>query len=386
MTTRAGDVYDAIVVGVGAMGSAACYHLARRGLRTLGLERFDIPHTMGSSHGNTRIIRLAYYEHPSYVPLLLRAFALWDELAAESSRHLLEVTGTIDASGPAEIVFTGALTSCQQFDLPYEVLTSAELTARYPGYQLPPDHLALFQPRGGFLLPERCISTYVKAALANSADIRARERVLGWEPRGDGVRVHDRARGLRGGASHPLRRGLDGRPGPGIGPPPEPERQVLAWFAPREPALFAPARFPVFNLMAPEGRFYGFPEYDVPGFKIGLYHHLAERIDPEDFAREPALADEAPLREATARYFPAANGPTMALRTCIFTNTPDEHFILDQLPGLPQVIVASPCSGHGFKFASVIGEILADLAQSSESRHDVAWMGLHRFGGDRVMG
>ena len=138
-------VYDAIVVGVGGMGSAACYHLARRGLRTLGLERFDIPHSMGSSHGITRIIRLAYYEHPSYVPLLLRGFELWDELERESGRHLLEVTGTIDASGPEEMVFTGALASCKEFGLAHEVLTSAELTARYPGYALPPDHLALFQ-------------------------------------------------------------------------------------------------------------------------------------------------------------------------------------------------------------------------------------------------
>ena len=142
---RLPGVYDAIVVGVGGMGAAACYHLARRGLRTLGLERFDIPHTMGSSHGITRIIRLAYYEHPSYVPLLLRAFDLWDELERECGRHLLEVTGTIDASAPDDIVFTGALASCEQFGLAHEVLTSAELTARYPGYQLPPGHLALYE-------------------------------------------------------------------------------------------------------------------------------------------------------------------------------------------------------------------------------------------------
>jgi sarcosine oxidase len=381
----ASGTYDAIVVGVGAMGSAACYHLAKRGLRTLGLERFDIPHTMGSSHGSTRIIRLAYYEHPAYVPLLLRAFELWDELAAESGRHLLEVTGTIDASAPDEAVFTGSLASCQQFDLPHEVLTSRELSARFPGYRLPPEHLALFQPRGGFLLPERCISTSVTAALAAGADIRARERMLGWEPRGDGVRVAtergvyeaDRlilAAGAWMGALVPELAGLL-----------EPERQALAWFAPLEPELFTPRRFPVFNLTVPEGRFYGFPEHDVPGFKIGLYHHLEERIDPESFAREPSLADEAPLREATARYFPAANGPTMALRTCIFTNTPDEHFILDFLPGAPQVIVASPCSGHGFKFASVIGEILADLAQTGASRLEVAWLGLGRSG-SQVMG
>src|SRR5688500_33127 len=192
MATKLGGsprVYDAIVVGVGGMGSATCYHLAQRGLRTLGLERFDIPHMMGSSHGITRIIRLAYYEHPSYVPLLLRAFELWDDLERGSGRHLFEATGTIDASGPEEIGFKGALASCEQFGLAHDVLTSAALTKRYPGYRLPPGHLALFQPQGGFLLPERCISAHVEGALAAGAEIRARERVVGWEPRGDSVRV-----------------------------------------------------------------------------------------------------------------------------------------------------------------------------------------------------
>ncbi|MGH2617548.1 MAG: N-methyl-L-tryptophan oxidase [Thermomicrobiales bacterium] len=373
--------YDAIVVGVGGMGSAACYHLARRGLRTLGLERFDIPHSMGSSHGVTRIIRLAYYEHPSYVPLLLRAFALWDDLERKSGRHLLEVTGTIDASGPDEIVFTGALASCRQFDLAHEVLTSTELTARYPGYQLPPGHMALFQPRGGFLLPERCISAHVEGALAAGAEIRARERVLAWEPTGDGVHVTT-DRGIYVAGRLILSAGAwMGSLVPALAELAQPERQVLGWFAPLEPSLFTPERFPVFNLTVPEGRYYGFPQYDVPGFKIGLYHHLEELVDPDDFQREAGPGDETPLREATARYFPAANGATMALRTCMFTNTPDEHFILDLLPGYPQIVVASPCSGHGFKFASILGEILADLAQTGETPHDIALLRLSRFAG-----
>jgi sarcosine oxidase len=371
--------YDVIVVGVGGMGSAACYHLAKRGLRTLGLERFDIPHMMGSSHGITRIIRLAYYEHPSYVPLLLRAFELWDELAAESGRGLLQVTGTIDASGPDEIVFTGSLESCQLWDLPHEVLTSAELTRRYPGYQLPADHLALFQPRGGFLLPEQCISAHVNGALAAGADIHARERVLGWESGDGGVRVVTQhgtyeaeklvlAAGAWMGDLMPQLRELS-----------VPERQVLGWFAPLDRELFTPQRFPVFNLMVPEGRYYGFPEWDVPGFKIGLYHHRNEQVNPDDFEREADGADEEILREATRRYFPQGNGSTLALRTCMFTNTPDEHFIVDLLPGDERVIVASPCSGHGFKFASVIGEVLADLAATGETAHDISLLRLDRF-------
>src|SRR5918993_3160372 len=376
---RLPGVYDAIVVGVGGMGAAACYHLARRGLRTLGLERFDIPHMMGSSHGVTRIIRLAYYEHPSYVPLLLRALELWDELERESSRHLLEVTGTIDASGPEEIVFNGALASCEQFGLAHEVLSSAALTERYPGYRLPPGHLALFQPQGGFLLPERCISAHVEGALAAGAEIRAQERMICWEPRGDGVRVTTE-RGVYEAGSLVFAAGAwMASLVPALAGLVQPERQVLGWFAPLERAIFTPQRFPVFNLMVPEGRYYGFPHYDVPGFKIGLYHHLEEQVVPDDFQREATAIDEAPLREATARYFPAANGPTMALRTCLFTNTPDEHFILDLLAGYPQVVIASPCSGHGFKFASVIGEILADLVQMGDTRHDIGFLRLSRF-------
>lgn len=384
-TNSSSPAYDVIVAGVGAMGSAACYHLARRGLKTLGLERFDIPHTMGSSHGITRIIRLAYYEHPSYVPLLLRAFDLWDELAATSGRHLLEVTGTIDASGPEEMVFAGSLASCQQFDLPHEVFNSAELTARYPGFHLPSGHLALFQPRGGFLLPEQCISAHVTGALAAGAEVHARERVLGWEPVGDRVRVTTErgvyeaerlilAAGAWMGSLAPALKGLA-----------VPERQVLGWFAPLAPALFTPARFPVFNLSVPEGRYYGFPEFEVPGVKFGRYHHREEIVDPDGVNREATPADEAILREALARYFPEANGPVMALRTCMFTNTPDEHFIIDTLPEFPQVIVASPCSGHGFKFASVIGEILADLTQRDGTRHDIGLLRLNRFTADALL-
>jgi sarcosine oxidase len=375
------DRYDAIVLGVGAMGSAACWHLARRGARVLGLERFDIPHTLGSSHGVTRIIRLAYYEHPSYVPLLRRAFDLWRDLERASGRRLLIVTGTIDASGPDEVVFRGSLASCQEHGLPYEALTSAELTRRYPGYRLPPDHLALFQPDGGFLLPEECIVAHVEGAMAAGATIRARERVLGWEPAGDGVRVTTE-RGVYEGNSLVVAAGAwVGQFAPALAGLLQPERQVLAWFQPRRPAWFAPERFPVFNLTVPEGRYYGFPIYGVPGFKIGRYHHREEPIDPDGFDREPNLADEAVLRTATERYFPDAAGTTMALRTCIFTNTPDEHFILDCLPGAPQVVVASPCSGHGFKFASAIGEILADLALDGGTRHDIGWLRLARLNG-----
>src|SRR5579884_1871769 len=181
--------FDAIVVGVGGMGSAAVYHLAKRGKRVLGLERFDVPNDQGSSHGITRIIRLAYYENPSYVPLLRRAYELWHELERTVGEALLITTGSIDAGPPESAVFEGSLRSCRLHDLPHEVLTSRELTARYPGYRLPADAMAVFQPQGGFLLPERCIVGHVVAAQALGAEVHGREAVLGIDPLADGIRV-----------------------------------------------------------------------------------------------------------------------------------------------------------------------------------------------------
>jgi sarcosine oxidase len=371
--------YDAIVLGVGGMGSAACYHLARRGLRVLGLERFDVPHAMGSSHGVNRIIRLAYYEHPAYVPLLRRAYELWRELEAGFGERLLHVTGSIDASDADGEVFTGSLHSCELHGLPHEVLTSAELSHRFPGYRLPPGHLALYQPDGGFLVSERCVVAHVAAAQAAGAEIHARERVLGWEPDGAGVRVETDRGEYRAERLVVAAGAWIGGLVPELAALARPERQVLAWLQPLQPELFAPERFPVVNLTVEEGRYYGFPVWGVPGFKVGRYHHRSELVDPDAMDREPNAADEAILREFTARYFPAAAGPTMALRTCLFTNTPDEHFVLDRHPDHPQVVLASPCSGHGFKFCSVIGEILADLAERGETRHDVSLFRLARF-------
>lgn len=373
--------YDAIVAGVGGMGSAAVYHLARRGKRVLGLERFDVPHEQGSSHGVTRIIRLAYYEHPSYVPLLKRAYELWRALQDAAGEQLLHITGSIDAGPPDSEVVKGSIHSCLLHDLPHEVLPSAEITRRYPGYRLPGGHVGVFQPEGGFLLPERCIVQHVWQAQALGAEVHAREQVLDWAPTpsGDGVRVRtDRATyetdHLIVTAGAWVGKLIGRLAGLAV-----PERQVLAWLQPRLREHFALDRFPVFNLLVDEGRFYGFPEFAVPGFKIGLYHHLGERVDPDRPRREPDARDEAALRGFAERYFPDGAGATMSLRTCLFTNTPDEHFVVDRHPQYPAVTIVSPCSGHGFKFASVIGEIAADLALHAKTRHDIGLFRLSRF-------
>jgi sarcosine oxidase len=372
--------YNTIVVGVGGMGSATLYQLARRGQRVLGLERFDVPHEMGSSHGYTRIIRLAYYEHPSYVMLLKRAYELWREIEGRAEEKLLHLTGSIDA-GPADSwVFKGALRSAIEHDLAHEVFTGLELAERFPGYRLPQDILALYQPQGGFLAPERCIVAHCFAALSLGAEIHGREAVVSWEALGDeGVRVHT-TRATYEADSLVITAGawndqmLGFLRGLAV-----PERQVLAWFQPERPELFRTDNFPVFNLLVDEGRYYGFPIHGVPGFKIGKYHHLEESSHADEVEREVSPEDEAVLRDATSRYFPKAAGPTMTLMTCIFTNAPDGHFILDLHPDYPQVSYASACSGHGFKFASVIGEILADLAQYRRTRHNIELFTHARF-------
>jgi sarcosine oxidase len=373
--------YNAIVVGVGAAGSATVYELAKRGKRVLGLERFDIPHDMGSSHGHTRIIRLAYYEHPSYVMLLRRSYELWREIQGRVGEQLLHITGSIDAGAADSWVFKGSLQSCLDHDLPHEVLTGRDMAARFPGYRLPFETMAVLQPEGGFLVPERCIVSYVTAAQALDADVRARERVLEWQPIGEGVRVTtdrdvyeaDRLVVTAGAWNGSLVDVLDGLL--------EPERQVLAWLQPDRPEFFEPEQFPVFNLLVNEGRYYGFPVFRVPGFKFGRYHHLEEIVDPETVDREPTIEDEQVLREFAERYFPEGAGATMSLKSCMFTNTPDHHFIIDTHPRYPQVSFTSPCSGHGFKFASVIGEVMADLAERGETRHNIELFRLDRFAG-----
>ncbi len=375
-----GRIHDVIVAGVGGMGSAACYHLARRGLRVLGLERHGIPNALGSSHGQTRIIRLAYAEDPAYVPLLRRAYELWREMGEAADERLLYTTGGIDAGPEGSGLFEGSRLSSIAHGLRHEVLDAADVNRRFPGYRLPAEHLCLFQPDAGFVLPERSIVVHVTAALALGADIRAHEPVLGWESlAGGGVRVTT-TRGVHEAGRLVL------SPGAWVGSlvPPlagiaVPERQVLGWFQPRNPGHFGPDAFPVGNLDFAEGRYYLLPVWGVPGLKIGRYNHLGERGDPDFLPRSVGPEDEAALRLCLRRYFPDADGPVMALSACLFTNTPDEHFVIDTLPDAPEVLVVSACSGHGFKFVPAIGEIVADLVTAGRSRFDLSMFRIDRF-------
>lgn len=371
--------YDVIVVGVGGMGSAVAAHCASRGQRVLALEQHAVGHEYGSSHGLTRIIRLAYFEHPSYVPLLRRAFALWRELEQGLDEPLLHVTGALDVGWAGSDVFEGSLRSCREHALPHEVLDAAELAARFPGWRPAPNAMAVLQSDGGFLTPERCIAAHVARAKSFGATVRERTRVMGWRAHNGSVQV-DTVDGTYEAAQLVLTTGpWMSDIAPALQPLLMPERQVLGWFGISERAAFAPEYFPVFVLDADEGRYYGFPEYGIPGFKIGRYHHHAERVHPDTMDRGCTPADESSLRAAVSRYFPAANGPLQQARACLFTNTPDEHFIIDRAPSAPDVLLVSPCSGHGFKFCSVIGEICADLVVSGQTEHEISLFRLDRF-------
>ena len=373
--------FDVIVIGLGGMGSATAHHLARRGKRVLGLEQYDLLHELGSSHGLTRIIRLAYHEHPSYVPLLRRSYELWHELERLAGEQLLITTGSLEGGDENGATFRGALEAAELHDIPHEVLGGAELRRRHPAYAGFGDETrVVWQPDGGFLLAERSVLAHTRAAEANGADLHFREPVLAWEPTSDGgVRVTTAVDTYQADRLVITAGPWASRLVPRLKALAIPERQVMGWLEPRRPELFTPGAFPVFLLDVEDGSWYGFPVHGVPGFKFARYHHRAEPIDPDDPDRSANAEDDALLHEFASRYFPDGAGRTLMLKACIFTNSPDEHFIVDRLPDATQVSIAAGFSGHGYKFCSVIGEIMADLAIEGSTAHDIGLFRLDRF-------
>lgn len=363
--------YDVIVIGVGGMGSAASYHLAKRGYNVLGLEQFDIPHEKSSNHGVTRIIRKAYFENPAYVPLLHRAYELWEILQEENDRTLLHLHGSITAGTPEDENFTGAIQACEEHDLPYEILSSDKLTNRFPAYQLPESFKGVYQPDGGFLASDRCLIAHVEETFENGGEIHTREKVLNWDVTSSGVQVNtehneytaDRLIISAGPWAQELIDDLQGLA--------TPERQVLGWLQPKQSSHFTPDNFPIFTVTVDEGPFYGFPVFETPGFKIGCHHHLKQDTTPETLDETPRPEDERHLRSVAEKYFPTGAGPTMRLSTCMYTNSPDEQFIIDTHPNYSEVVIAAGFSGHGYKFCSVVGEILADLAIQGQTEHPI---------------
>jgi sarcosine oxidase len=372
--------YNAIVVGLGAMGSATLYHLARRGWRVLGLEQLTPANAMGSSHGDSRIIREMYFEHPLYVPLVQRAYELWSDLERESGKSLMTINGGL-MIGPLDgMVVAGTIRSATEHGLAHEVMNPAETHRRFPAFELADNLVAVLDPRAGYLDPQACVNAHVDLARSAGADVRFNEPLVSWIPDGDGVRVTTSAGEytadflvMAGGAwnRHLLRDlSLDLRI----------ERQVLFWFDPQlDNNLFEKTRFPIYAYEFENRHFcYGFPRL-ARGVKAAGMHSGEISSDPDHVRRSISPDEVEPLRSALRAVLPKlADAPLRESKTCLFTNTSDQDFLIDFHPAYRQVLISSPCSGHGFKFSSAIGELQADLLMTGKTRFDISPFRLDR--------
>lgn len=364
--------YDVIIVGLGAMGSAACFHLAKTGQTVLGLDRFIPPHTNGSSHGQTRIIREAYFEHPIYVPLVQRAYALWAELERESGRKLFQQTGGLMIGPPDGIVYSGAKRSAEEHRLPHELLTAAQIRKRFPALQ-PTDRMAgVWEPRAGILFPEDCVAAHLDLARRAGATLACDEPVVSWTANSTRVSVRTAKNHFEAGQLIISAGAWAGQLLSELPLPIQIERQILFWFsAQAHPEWFQSDRCPIHLWEDESGHlFYGFPDLGH-GVKIAR-HHDGQTVDPDTVQRQVSASEVESVRQLLARFLPHANGQFISATVCLYSNTPDGHFLIDRHPEHPNVLIASPCSGHGFKFSSAIGEVLRDLLLTRRSQFDLS--------------
>jgi sarcosine oxidase len=371
--------YDVAVIGMGAMGSAAAYRLAERGLRVLGLDRFRPPHQMGSSHGGTRIIREAYFEDPRYVPLVQRAYDRWTQLEADAGVTLLRQTGGLMIGPEQGEVAQGAQTSAVLHGLDHEVLSAKELRRRFPAFNVPDGQVGVWEPRAGILFPERCVEAQLSMADGHGAELRFNEPLGKWMPTEDGFHLRT-SRGEYWAERLVVTAGswftqIVGR----LGLPLRVTRQHVHWFAPPSSSThFEPALCPVYIWeQRPGDVVYGFPDVGE-GFKLGL-HEPGPTADPDTLDRTVTTAEVRAAEAIVGRCFPEIAGSPSASEVCLYTNTADGHFLIDRHPKRPNIVLAGAGSGHGFKFASVIGEIVADLVIDGRSEQDIDLFGVERL-------
>jgi sarcosine oxidase len=380
------NYFDCIIVGGGSMGSATAYYLAKNGQKVLLLEQFDFIHEQGAHAGQTRLIRKAYFEHPDYVPLLLRAYQNWADLEHETAQKVYFETGILYFGKPNDALLSNIKDSANRYDLKLNSLEMAEAKQKYPQFEaMPNDWESIFEPEAGFLLVEKCVQLYLQQALKYGATLKAREKVLFWRENTEGVSVktekgeyHAQKLIFTAGAwTDKLLRDLN--------VPLKVTRQVLGWVKPQNWTDFTLDKFVCWGISDPKvGLYYGMPilnDEDTSGpigLKLGSHLH-GEVVNPDDVDRNIYEADEATFKECLEKYMPIANGDILAVKTCLYTNSPDENFIIDKHPLSKNVIFACGFSGHGFKFASVVGEILSDLAIHGETAQPIGFLSLERF-------
>ncbi len=362
---------DVIVLGLGVAGSAIACEVARRGMRVIGLDRYTPPHAFGSSHGESRIIREAYFEHPVYVPMVRRSYDLWRELEAAVDATLLLETGGLMIGRPDSTLVVGARHSVDLHGLQHELLSAWEVESRFPALRPEAEMVAVWEPRAGILLPEACINSMMVRAQRNGAKLHFDEPAEGW--RVDGDRVYVQTKDEEYCARHLViaAGAWVGSLVPELQSKLRIERQVVFWFdCAGNEAAFAPARCPIHIWQYDGGRFfYGIPDLGK-GIKVG-FHHDGATTTVDTVARDVEAAELECVRNAMRRFTPNADGPLRRAVACLYTNTRDEHFLVDRHPAHRQVVVTSACSGHGFKFGPVIGEIVADLILDRPPKFDI---------------
>jgi sarcosine oxidase len=376
-------MFDVIVVGLGGMGSAAAYHLASRGKRVLGIEQYRAAHPNGSSHGDSRIIRQAYHESPEYVPLVRRAYELWERLEKDTGTNVLRLTGGLMIGPPGSSVVQGTVRSAAEHNLPIEVLDSSQLRRRFPVLNPRKDDSAVYEVRAGFLRPEAAIVSHLDLAAHLGAELHFEERLESWESEPSGrVRVV---------TSHGSYEGVNLVLAPGawapkvlseLGIPFEVLRHAMCWFQPQcGIESFLPEYFPIY-IWDVNGQqcFYGFPATSgaEEGVKVAM-HSGGDRCSPATISREISERDVQEVRNQIAAFIPSLTGPLVKASACMYTMTPDEHFIVSLHPSFPNVAIAAGFSGHGFKFTTVVGEILADLIITGRTSHSIELFSPGRF-------
>lgn len=365
--------FDVIVIGLGGMGSAAAYHLAARGQRVLGLEKFTPAHDRGSSHGGSRIIRQSYFEDPAYVPLLLRAYELWDRLAADSGREVYRMTGGLFIGPPDCLTVAGSLRASREWDLPHDLLDEHEIRSRFPNFTPKPGDVALYEAKAGFARPELTVQAHLDLAEKAGATLQFGEEVLEWSENSGGVTVRTNAGTYTAGQAVICPGAWAPQLLSDFGIPITVERQVLYWLDPVG-GTESFVDHPIFiDENAAGMQIYGFPAIDGPrgGVKVAFFRKGVE-CTPETIDRMVYEQEIREMRDRTAELLPALDGPCLDTATCMYSNTPDQHFVIARHPDSTNVTVACGFSGHGFKFVPVVGEILADLATSGATSHPIS--------------